>query len=75
MKTRKPFISSALAAFLAATALAETDPLPSWSDGAAKQGIVRFVQKTTTKGSPEFVPPAEMVSMVQRAGHREGAVV
>ena len=31
---------------------AQTDPLPSWNDGAAKQAIVTFVKDTTTQGSP-----------------------
>jgi phosphoserine phosphatase len=36
---------------------AETDPLPSWNDGPAKQAIVKLVATTTTEGSPQFVPP------------------
>jgi hypothetical protein len=31
---------------LATHALAQTDPLPSWNDGAAKKAIVEFVQTT-----------------------------
>ena len=52
-----------LAASLAysAQALAQTDPLPSWNDGAAKKAIVDFVQATTTQGSPGFVPQAEQI--------------
>jgi len=42
-------------------ALAETDPLPSWNDGAARQTIVDFVHKTTDKASPDFVPPADRI--------------
>jgi hypothetical protein len=30
--------------------LAQTDPLPSWNDGAAKQAIVAFVKETTDQG-------------------------
>ena len=37
-------------------ARAQTDPLPSWNDGAAKQAIVAFVTETTTAGRPSFVP-------------------
>src|SRR5262245_9736769 len=33
------------------------DPLPSWSDGPAKQALVDFVRATTDKASPKFVPP------------------
>ena len=32
---------------LALSAQAQTDPLPSWNDGPAKQAIVEFVQATT----------------------------
>jgi len=42
-------------------AMAATDPLPSWNDGATKQAIVEFVRKTTDKASPDFVPPAERI--------------
>ena len=35
------------------------DPLPSWNDGAAKQGILAFVRVTTDRSSPNFVPPEQ----------------
>src|SRR6185295_2444256 len=38
------------------------DPLPSWNDGQAKQGIVNFVAKVTTEGSPDFVPVAQRIA-------------
>jgi phosphoglycolate phosphatase-like HAD superfamily hydrolase len=37
------------------------DPLPSWSDGAAKKSIIGFVEKVTKEGSPDFVPPNERI--------------
>ena len=37
--------------------------LPSWNDAPAKKAIVDFVAKTTTKGSPEFVEPAERIAV------------
>jgi phosphoglycolate phosphatase-like HAD superfamily hydrolase len=49
-------------------ALAQTDPLPSWNDGAAKKAIVDFVQSTTTQGSPQFVPPAERIATFDQDG-------
>jgi len=49
-------------------ALAQTDPLPSWNDGAAKQAIVTFVKDTTAKGGPKFVPPAERVATFDQDG-------
>jgi phosphoglycolate phosphatase-like HAD superfamily hydrolase len=53
---------------LAAQALAQTDPLPSWNDGAAKKAIVDFVQATTTQGGPSFVPPAERIATFDQDG-------
>jgi phosphoglycolate phosphatase-like HAD superfamily hydrolase len=49
-------------------AQAQTDPLPSWNDGAAKTAIVDFVQATTTQGSPKFVPPAERIATFDQDG-------
>ena len=57
-----------LAVSLALPALAQTDPLPSWNDGAAKKAIVEFVQTTTTQGSPKFVPPAERIATFDQDG-------
>ncbi len=51
-----------------ASAFAQTDPLPSWNDGAAKKAIVDFVQTTTTQGSPNFVPPAERIATFDQDG-------
>ena len=47
---------------------AQTDPLPSWNDGAAKTVVVDFVQATTTQGSPRFVPPAERIATFDQDG-------
>jgi len=49
-------------------AQAQTDPLPSWNDGAAKQAIIAFVKDTTTQGSPRFVPPAERIATFDQDG-------
>jgi phosphoglycolate phosphatase-like HAD superfamily hydrolase len=49
-------------------ALAQTDPLPSWNDGPAKQAIVAFIQATTTQGSPTFVPPEERIATFDQDG-------
>jgi len=53
---------------LAALALAQTDPLPSWNNGPAKKAIVEFVQATTTQGAPQFVPPAERIATFDQDG-------
>ena len=49
-------------------AQAQTDPLPSWNDGAAKQAIVAFVTETTTAGRPGFVPEAERIATFDQDG-------
>ncbi len=51
-----------------AAVYAQTDPLPSWNDGAAKKAIVEFVQATTTQGGPQFVPPPERVATFDQDG-------
>lgn len=53
---------------IAAIAHAQTDPLPSWNDGAAKTAIVEFVKATTTPGSPDFVPPGERLATFDQDG-------
>jgi phosphoglycolate phosphatase-like HAD superfamily hydrolase len=58
----------ALWVLLAAGAYAQTDPLPSWNDGPAKQAIIAFVQATTTQGSAKFVPPAERIATFDQDG-------
>jgi phosphoglycolate phosphatase-like HAD superfamily hydrolase len=52
----------------ATQALAQTDPLPSWNDGPAKRAIVAFVNVTTDKASPKFVPPAERIATFDNDG-------
>jgi len=62
--------ASALLAFglSAAAVYAQTDPLPSWNEGAAKQAILDFVARTTTEGSPDFVPPEERIAAFDQDG-------
>jgi len=49
-------------------AAAQTDPLPSWNDGPAKQAIIEFVKTTTNPASPQFVPPAERIATFDQDG-------
>jgi phosphoserine phosphatase len=44
------------------------DPLPSWNEGSTKQGIIEFVQATTTPGASTFVPPAERIATFDQDG-------
>jgi len=57
-----------LSLIVGGTAQAQTDPLPSWNDGATKKAIVDFVQATTTQGSPTFVAPAERIATFDQDG-------
>lgn len=47
---------------------AQTDPLPAWDDGAAKQSIVDFVARITAAGGPDFVAPAERIAVFDNDG-------
>ena len=47
---------------------AQTDALPSWNDGPAKQAIVAFVKDTTEQGSAKFVPPEERIATFDQDG-------
>jgi hypothetical protein len=38
------------------------DSLPSWNDTAPKKAIIAFVEKVTSEGSPDFVPPNERIA-------------
>jgi phosphoglycolate phosphatase-like HAD superfamily hydrolase len=44
------------------------DPLPSWSDGSAKQAIISFVTKVTSEGGADFVAPAERIATFDNDG-------
>jgi len=44
------------------------DPLPSWNNGASKKAIIRFVEKVSTKGGLQFVPPPERIAVFDNDG-------
>jgi hypothetical protein len=46
----------------------QTDPLPSWNDGATKQAIVDFIRATTETGGAKFVPPEERIATFDQDG-------
>jgi phosphoserine phosphatase len=50
------------------TARLTSDRLPGWREGASKQAILEFVQRVTTEGSPDFVPPPERVAVFDNDG-------
>jgi phosphoserine phosphatase len=65
---RLPASVAAILGLCAPVAHAVDDPLPSWNDGAAKQAIVAFVERTTRQGSPDFVAPDERIAVFDNDG-------
>jgi phosphoserine phosphatase len=53
---------------LAMGAARAADALPSWNDGKARQAIVDFVKRVTTKGGKDIVPPAERIAVFDNDG-------
>jgi phosphoglycolate phosphatase-like HAD superfamily hydrolase len=49
------------------TAMAQSDPLASWNDGAVKTSITDFVSRVTTQGS-DFVPVPERIAVFDNDG-------
>jgi phosphoserine phosphatase len=68
MFSRRALLTAVAGAGLAAAGVAQTDPLPSWSDGPAKQSILKFVAITTQTGSSVFIPPAERIAVFDNDG-------
>src|SRR5262249_4309155 len=48
--------------------MANSSPLASWNDGAAKSAILDFVARVTQEGGPDFAPPAERVATFDNDG-------
>ena len=44
--------------------LAQTDPLPSWNDGATKKSIADFVARVTAQGNADFVPVERRIATI-----------
>lgn len=42
--------------------------LPSWNTGNARQSIIDFVKKTTSEGSPDFIPVADRIACFDNDG-------
>ena len=49
-------------------AAANANPLPSWNAGPSRSAILDFVQRTTTTGSPDFIPVAERIATFDNDG-------
>jgi phosphoglycolate phosphatase-like HAD superfamily hydrolase len=70
--TRRAFLIALLVfgslVVLQVDALAQTDPLPAWNDGAAKKSITDFVARVTAPDAADFVPPAERIATFDNDG-------
>jgi phosphoglycolate phosphatase-like HAD superfamily hydrolase len=54
--SRRAVLAALVVVSLTGSGSAQTDPLPSWNEGAAKKAITDFIARVTTQGSPDFVP-------------------
>jgi phosphoserine phosphatase len=72
--SRRGFLVNAMVAAVLVPASAErvhsagNDPLPSWSEGAAKQSILDFVAAVTTVGSPDYLNPQDRIATFDNDG-------
>jgi phosphoglycolate phosphatase-like HAD superfamily hydrolase len=64
---RSLIVGSFATCLFAGGVMAETDPLPSWNEGAAKKSIIDFVSRVTTPG-PDFVPLPERIAVFDNDG-------
>ncbi len=55
-------------AFPLSQSVAQSDPLPSWNEGVAKQNIVGFVVRVTKRGGADFVPETQRVAVFDNDG-------
>jgi phosphoglycolate phosphatase-like HAD superfamily hydrolase len=69
---RRQFAALALGAAasvgVAHPAGADSDPLPSWNDGPAKEAILTFVRATTESSSANIVPPEQRIATFDQDG-------
>ncbi|MGO9568134.1 MAG: HAD family hydrolase [Desulfomonilaceae bacterium] len=49
-------------------ACAQTDALPSWNDGPAKQAIIQFVQGATNESGPNYIAPKDRIATFDQDG-------
>jgi phosphoglycolate phosphatase-like HAD superfamily hydrolase len=50
------------------SALAQSDPLPSWNAGAVKTSITDFVARVTTQGGTDFIPVEQRIATFDNDG-------
>ena len=72
MMKRRSFLVGTIAGIslpaLTSSARAQSDALPSWNDGPAKQSILDFVLRTTTSGSRDWIPVPERIATFDNDG-------
>lgn len=61
-------VSAAATSLPGRSALAQSDPLPSWNDGRAKKSILDFVSAVTREGTPDFVSAPERIATFDNDG-------
>jgi hypothetical protein len=72
--SRRAFVSTGTAALLLrgdlaiATGQAQSDPLPSWNGGPAKDMVLAFVRDTTNRSSGKYVEPADRIATFDQDG-------
>jgi phosphoglycolate phosphatase-like HAD superfamily hydrolase len=64
----RPFVTLLLLLLGMGHARAQTDPLPSWNNGPAKQAIVAFVKDTTDRHSAKYVEPGDRIATFDQDG-------
>src|SRR5690606_17139713 len=48
--------------------VSDSDPLPSWNEGANKEAIINYVKDVTTDGSANFIPVADRIATFDNDG-------
>jgi phosphoglycolate phosphatase-like HAD superfamily hydrolase len=66
--TRRPALALCLALLGTLGAQAQSDPLPSWIKGPAKEAILTFVKDTTEKSSPRYIEPQDRIATFDQDG-------
>jgi phosphoserine phosphatase len=62
------FLVIAIVFSSSSTMAIDSDPLPSWNEGAAKSQIIEFVNRVNTENSVDYVPPSERIAVFDNDG-------
>lgn len=63
-----PVLALTASVIVSFSAAAQSDPLPSWNDGANKQAIIGFVEIVTKPDGPDFVAPGDRIATFDNDG-------